>query len=400
MTDAPRLTYKRLFNEVVATNRCSECGACVIVCPYNVLHYVGTKPRQTTFKERPLDYCKISEEGVGCDVCAQVCPILQRPGPPMEQAVLGRPRTEQEAQEFGVHREIIAARSKDPRILAVGQDGGVVTTILLWALEEKLIDGAVLTGVDPNKPCYAIPAIATTPDEILKCAGSWYTYAPNPLAVPEAMERGLRRLAFVGTSCHVSPFKKMEWTDADTLRFGRKNEKHLLQQQRYLKQCAEAIVLHIGLLCCETFRYDQMMEGKIQRDMGIPLTEVRQFNVKGKVLIYLKNGEVKEFPLKEGRTMAREECGHCNDFAAEYADISAGGVGTLGWTIVINRTDKGVDVFRRVLEAGLLETKPMDEFPNSMKILLRLARKQRERVAHEFLPGWSPIANTTPTSLQ
>jgi coenzyme F420 hydrogenase subunit beta len=45
----------------------------VLVCPHNVIDYVDTKPKQVAKATAAFDFCGISE-GIGCDVCAQVCP--------------------------------------------------------------------------------------------------------------------------------------------------------------------------------------------------------------------------------------------------------------------------------------------------------------------------------------
>src|SRR5690349_3270849 len=68
-------TFKEMMNEVVAFGSCCECGSCVLVCPHNVIDYVDGKPKQVAKKDGVFDYCGISE-GIGCDVCAQVCPRL------------------------------------------------------------------------------------------------------------------------------------------------------------------------------------------------------------------------------------------------------------------------------------------------------------------------------------
>jgi coenzyme F420-reducing hydrogenase beta subunit len=47
---------------------------------------------------------------------------------------------------------------------------------------------------------------------------------------------------------------------------------------------------------------------------------------------------------------------------------------------VILRTRKGEEVFDAMAAEALLEVKPMEEFENSMKVLLRLAHKQHQRV--------------------
>src|SRR5439155_2813979 len=65
-------SFKQMMNEVVAYGSCCECGTCVLVCPHNVIDYVDGKPKQVAKATAAFDHCGISE-GIGCDVCAQVC---------------------------------------------------------------------------------------------------------------------------------------------------------------------------------------------------------------------------------------------------------------------------------------------------------------------------------------
>src|SRR5207244_12515705 len=62
-----------------------------------------------------FDYCGISE-GIGCDVCAQVCPRLGVREFDMRDSVLPRGEGVYEGL-FGRYRRIVAARCKDPEIL-------------------------------------------------------------------------------------------------------------------------------------------------------------------------------------------------------------------------------------------------------------------------------------------
>src|SRR5690606_8819725 len=125
----------------------------------------------------------------------------------------------------------------------------------------------------------------TSRDEVLDTAGSWYTYCPNDLALEQAQAAGCTRVAFVGVPCQVTPVRKMQQADASHLDNGRKKEQHITRQRSFLKGFGERVSLTIGLLCTEVFTYDGLMVDKIEGDMGIPLSEVEKFNVKGKVLI-------------------------------------------------------------------------------------------------------------------
>src|SRR5213083_2422785 len=338
-------SFKQMMNEVVAYGSCCECGTCVLVCPHNVIDYVDGKPKQVAKATAPFDYCGISE-GIGCDVCAQVCPRLglrefdlRDPVLPMEPGVY--------EGLFGRYRRVVAARCKDPDVLARCQDGGVVTAILCHGLREGLFDGAVVSAADETMPAAPKPKVVTTVAEAVASASSWYTYCPNNLALADAEQKGLKKVCFVGV-----------------------------------------VSFTIGLLCTEVFTYEGLMVQKIQGEMGIPLTEVKKFNVKGKVMIYKTNGELVEMNLHRAQEYARPECHHCGDFTGELADISCGGVAAMDWTITILRSKQGEQLFDDMVRRGLLAVRSMDEFENSMKVMLRLTKKQRDRVP--VPPGRTP----------
>jgi coenzyme F420 hydrogenase subunit beta len=385
-------TLRELIDDVVHGGSCSECGACVVACPYGVLNYDGHKPeaypdrwsKGTTpglaIGEELLrqNFCPISEN-VGCDVCASVCPKLELGKDQLELSMYGRTATEEERDGVGVVAEMYGVKTRDPRVMQKCQDGGFVTTLLLWALDMKRIDGAVVTQTSKVDPCKPIPAIATTRQEILDSAGSWYTYSPNTIALMEASERDLKQVAFVGTPCQITPIRKLQNQELLANELIDPGELNLLRQKNHVTNYVNRVAFTVGLLCSETFTYEGMMEGKIAKSLGIDLHQVAKFNIKGKVLVHMKSGEVKEFPLKEAFPYARPECSFCGDFSSEEADISAGGVGTNGWTLVLVRTAKGQQLFHDLLASGRIEVKPISEFEKPVSIMYKLAKKQRER---------------------
>ena len=381
-----RSTFKQMMNEVVDYGSCCECGSCVLVCPHNVIDYINDKPKQVAKESAAFDFCGMSE-GIGCDVCAQVCPRLFPRDFQLAPEVF---KDEKPVYEgiFGNYRRILVARSSDKGILDSGQDGGVVTTMLAYMFEKGMIDGAAVSARDPELPAHPVPALVTSREEVLETAGSWYTYCPNNLALRQAEEKGCEKVAFVGVPCQITPIRKMQQADPSFLDNGKKKPAHVTKQTGFLKDHGARVDWNIGLLCSEVFTYQGLMVDKIQEDMGVPLDEVTKFNVKGKVLVYKEDGEVVDMPLKRSQEYARPECHHCGDFTGELADISCGGVGTMDWTIVILRTERSEKFFDEMVADGRFETRPMEEFEKSMKVLLRLAQRQHERVP--VPPGRDP----------
>jgi coenzyme F420 hydrogenase subunit beta len=371
-------TFKEMMNEVVEYGSCCECGSCVLVCPHNVIDYINGKPKQVAKASAAFDFCGISE-GIGCDVCAQVCPRLGEREHHLGGRVFGE-LDELYRGMFGTYRRVVAARLVDPALHARCEDGGVVTGLLAWLRQHGEIDGAIVSTVDPGAPCVPVPKAVTTVEEILASASSWYTYCANNLALEQAEKLGLTRVAFVGVPCQITPVRKMQTVDTAFLDNGRKKEKHIERQTKFLRGFGERVALTIGLLCSEVFTFDGLMRDVIEGQLGIELADIAKFNVKGKVLIDTRDGRRIEIPLKQAQEYARPECHHCGDFSAELADISCGGVGAMDWTIVVLRTARGEALFDRAADEGIFEVRPMNEFETSMKVLLRLARKQRQRV--------------------
>ncbi|MDD5175327.1 MAG: Coenzyme F420 hydrogenase/dehydrogenase, beta subunit C-terminal domain [Sterolibacterium sp.] len=382
-------SFKDMMNDVVAAGSCCECGSCVVVCPHNVIEYIDGKPKQTAKASAAFDSCGVSE-GIGCDVCAAVCPRLWPREPHLRDSVFGDERNYEGI--FGVYRHIFVARTRQQDVLARAQDGGIVTALLAWARETGRIDGAVVAAVgDGDQPCFPTPKLATTVEQIKASASSWYTYCANNLALKQVVQQDLKQVAFVGVPCQITPLRKMESIDPSLLLAAKKRPQTVAKQRGFLRGHAERVAFSVGLFCTEVFRPELMTE-RIEQGMGIPLTEVSKFNVKGEVLIYRKDGDIARIPLEEAmREYQRPECRHCGDFSAEMADIACGGIGTDRATIVVLRTQKALDLWRAFEASGQVEVWPIQENKISWNILQRLARRQRERI-----PLGAPCSGTAP----
>jgi len=333
-----------LQRNVVSKDKCIGCSACVLVCPYNCLEYVKGKP--CVIKE-----CKL------CGICAKACPYYGCSLSEAEKFVFGRERKDDE--EFGIHRRIAVARAKNNEILENCQDGGVVTALLLYALNEGFINGAVVSGVNDEKPFYPVPKLATASEDILGCAGTRYSYSPNLLALTEAAKKK-GHTAFVGNPCQIRALRNMQLLG--------------------LKRFTASVKFSIGLMCSESFTYEGLMEKHIHGKLGINLNDVKSINIKGKMIVTLKNGSVQMIPLWEVKPYAARGCGFCGDFSSELADISAGGLGLNGWTFTIVRTDKGEELFSTAEKARVIETRKASGEMNALNLLFKLSRKKRQKM--------------------
>jgi Pyruvate/2-oxoacid:ferredoxin oxidoreductase delta subunit len=170
------VTFKQMMNEVVAFGSCCECGTCVLVCPHNVIDYVDGKPKQVAKATAAFDYCGMSG-GIGCDVCAQVCPRLgvrefeSRRRHPWSRRARGRLRPYRRivAALQGSRSRALPGRRRRDRVLAHGSTRACST-------------GVRVGGRSRDASRLPKPKVVTTVDEAIGSASSWYTYCPNDLA--------------------------------------------------------------------------------------------------------------------------------------------------------------------------------------------------------------------------
>jgi len=177
-------------------------------------------------------------------------------------------------------------------------------------------------------------------NEILSCTGSKYTIASTLCNYNDAINKfKLKRLAFVGMPCQIQAVRKLQLSSPLSKEYGK-------------------FSLIIGLFCYSNYSYD-LMETFIQGELGVSLKNIKKIDVShGKFYIYIKDGSIKEVPIKEIKKYTWESCHYCKDYTAEIADISVGSVGALknDWNSVILRTDIGAKFFNEAVKAKKIVT--------------------------------------------
>jgi len=359
-TRAPRWTaqWKELFEEVIDGGLCTGCAGCVIVCPHDVIGYDDTNGRYLPFQLDEAGPADCTHGQKGCTSCTRACPRFRSWEPEADEHLFARTRQPEEAS--GIYQDILLTRATDEGVHDIGQDGGFVSALLIWLLANDYIDGALTSYLEGDKGDWkAIPGVATTPEDVLRGAGSRYTYSANMLAVKEAEERGLKRLALVGMSC-MSSSPPVMW-------------------HRKVGKASKPFLFNIGLLCSKSFD-DAIFEELFEAKYALRKQDMVKMNIKGVFQIWMRDGSYHEVNLKECHAWTREGCKHCPDFAAEHADISTGGIGKYNdWTLTIVRTDLGREVIARMIADGTIETRPGDDDPAAIALMHKLSAKSRER---------------------
>ncbi len=348
-----------LMKAVVDEGKCVGCASCLTVCPVDVFDYIDEQPKDTR-----------EQACVQCILCVDACPVLR----PVDQDLSEflRFRTPAKDEGYGPYAYGVYARATDDEILARGQDGGMVSALLIHGLQQGTLAGAVLGDVTEEDSQIGTQTLATDRKSILACAGSRYTYSPNTIALQDAVRRNIRPLAVVGVPCQVDGVRLQQNSgiNLDLPRWYRNN-----------------VSLVIGLFCSEAFTHESIQ--KLAEIIEVKPSRIENINIKGKVVVRLDDGEVVTASLKKYREFARPACLYCLDYGAENADIAAGGIGLDGWTYTLIRTERGHEAFQAALKDGWLETCPLETEPRGEFLMKKLsADKKKNRPLPAKMPNY------------
>jgi coenzyme F420 hydrogenase subunit beta len=328
--EAPgKVWFWDLEKAVIDADRCVQCGVCVAACPTDSIG-IGSD-----------DLPQLVKMCTGCSLCWDFCP---RGGLQYESTwkITGNGES---VEGMGRVEESYTARVKQ-RIDGV-QDGGFVSALLISLLEEGEIDGALLARESETERWKGEAFLATTPEEVRGCAGSFYnqTLALGHVAFKDYDLPPNPRIAVVGTPCEIEGIKAMQarpWTWGSSR--------------------VETITLTIALLCTKSFNYEKLMLQEIRDKRNVDLDSVGRVDViRGKMIVQdLEGVTIFEEPVRDFHGAALKGCDECADFMGHAADISVGSVGSAdGYSSVLLRSEEGLAAFDSVKDR--LELRPLDK---------------------------------------
>jgi coenzyme F420 hydrogenase subunit beta len=261
--------------------------------------------------------------------------------------------------ELGKYKVCVSARSTDKEIMEKAQDGGIVTQLFAFALENGIIDGAIVAGPGA-RPWQPRPFIATTREELLSARGTKYNISPQVSWLKEATRSfGLDKVGIVGTPCQMQAVRKAQLYPVG------------------MRDVPDKVALAVGIFCMENFTH-KAIQMIVEDHAGQKLQSTKKMEIgKGKFTVITERGKSVALPLKITHKYEQPGCHVCLDYVANLGDISTGSVGSPdGWSTVFIRTKKGEETWNKAIAAGCFETKPIEQVKPGLELVTKLANEK------------------------
>lgn len=254
----------------------------------------------------------------------------------------------------GPYRELFIGHALDSQLRASGASGGILSSILIYLLEKRRIDGAIITRMSHTRPWLTEPFIATTREEILEGAQSKYIIT----SVNEILNHSSKfngKLAYVGLPGQVQSIRKLQHAGDPTVKninylFGPfyGNTLHFSSVKSFLRSYGEKDHTAIRKLY---FRYGEWPGNmRVEMESG-KVIELKKFHANYLIPFHIVRNSL-----------------YCTDFTNEFTDISGGDAWApvyeergKGFSLVIARSETGQNLLREMEKDGWFQLSPVAE---------------------------------------
>jgi coenzyme F420 hydrogenase subunit beta len=248
-------------------------------------------------------------------------------------------------EDLGVYCDLFSAKTA-----VAGQDGGVVTSLLIKGFREGLFDAAI--AVKHLEGYTAEAFVAKNEADVLAAKGTSYLKVNTTKKLRELISQGKKRVAIVCSPCEAKAAR--------------------IIQQKMGKDCQVTI---IGLFCFEAFNSTKLKEAT-QKHLGVDISKAEKTQVSQGKFTATIDGQQVSCKVKDLSGASEAACRFCDDFTSTLADVSIGGVGSpSGYSTVIVRSPVG---------AHLVKGAECIKSTVEKQEIARLARFKKERAKKSF----------------
>ncbi len=363
------MNFTELSYKVIQGDLCTRCGLCIGICPANVI------------KLGRDNYPVLDGDCQECGLCVKSCPGAEADFQLLSRQVF---QSDYLAEDIQGHLEnMFVAHAADEDVRASGTSGGLITGLLIYLLENKIIDGAVVAGFNADAPCAIRGILATTPEEILNAGKSKYCISSSMDALQ--LLRGKKgRFVVVGLPCQVQGLRKAMAVNP---------------------ALAKKIYSVFGLYChCNMEPYVQL---DILKNQNIKPSNIKRFNFRGGKWpggFHVVGKDGNGHPLHNTlyttilnvlfKIYGAPRCYLCVDALSEFADISFGDFWAQDYdgelsryercTIVSQRTTRGMEIMQNATENGAIISHRLPEKRYSKRIINMARGKKRRNQARIY----------------
>jgi coenzyme F420 hydrogenase subunit beta len=290
-----------------------------------------------------------------CQLCVNACPGGNLNLNELQLRVFGKKPV---SNTMGNYQACFSGYALNDEIRFNSASGGIITQLLIFALENKIVDGAIVTRMNPNNPVEPQAFIAKTKEDLLDASKSKYCPVAANLCLNQVLKED-GKYALVGLPCHVIGARKAE---------------------SVIKALENKIVLKFGLLCSHTVDFAGIIF--LLKKLGIAEKQIRKMSYRGQgwpgyLVVETKDNTQTTvplvaswhayWPLFSSFFFTPMRCTMCPDQAAELADLSFGDAwlpemrkDKKGASIVISRTRAGQELLEAAVAAKTVALAPLD----------------------------------------
>jgi coenzyme F420 hydrogenase subunit beta len=343
---------KFLKKYVLEEGLCTGCGACVGLCPYQVIYHDRTVQ---------LHHCDL-EDGK----CYAFCPRTAT-----DLAMLRELLFEKDdlTPEIGAVKGYYFSQAVDPELRKIAQHGATVTALMELALAEGLIDSAIVSS--RNQEFMQNGAIVNDRVTLRKNAGSKFTVSPTIAAFNQLVTEDKGNIGVVATPCQALALAKMKLVKEDTAKI-------------------DKLKLVVGLYCGWTLSAEKYTKLLLEKNIGVESITGMDVPAGKNVLELYTNDGAKSVSFDEVQDCIREACLYCMDSTAEYADVSVGSARFSGnweevrhWNQLIVRTEKGRELVELAVKKSTLEVR--EASAESLKELKDAAANKKKQALKNII---------------
>ena len=325
---------------------CKSCGVCAGICPRDAI----TMKRNCQGLYAPkIDMLKCSR----CMLCVQCCP-----------AVPACFADKQPNQVLDISDECLlgpclrayTGYSTNEGLRYKAASGGIVTSLLLSALENGTIDSVLTVELRKEDPFEAHAVVVRNKQRIFRSMGSKYLPVEFSAALRQIIrDNSIKRVGIVGLPCHIEGIRRASMV---------------------IPKLRRKIGLMIGLFCKQT--KNLQFTDTILAKIGVEKEQVRAIKFRGDgwpgyIRVTLKNGDTIRYPYEAFNSLwatfscSPVHCFLCTSPMAESADVSVGDAwldeyqgDNAGISLFLVRTEAGVKIVDQAIRDERIHIKAVD----------------------------------------